>query len=50
MNYFAATVVLMQILAAAQYARQGLWLESALWLTYGVGNILLIVLAVKRTQ
>lgn len=48
MNYFAASVVLMQVIAAAQYTRQGLYWEAALWISYGFGNFVLIILATKR--
>lgn len=48
MNYFAITVVLMQTAAAIQYARQGLYWEAGLWMTYGAGNIILMILAAKR--
>ena len=48
MNYFAAAVVIMQIAATIQYIRQGLYWEAALWFSYGIGNVILMVLAAKR--
>jgi len=40
----------LQVCAAAQYIRQGLYWEAGLWLSYGIGNVILIVLALKRLQ
>ena len=48
MNYFALAVVVLQVLAALQYIHQKLYWEAALWLSYGVGNVILIILAEKR--
>jgi len=49
-NLFAAGVVVLEFLAAIQYVRQGLWLEALLWASYGIGNLALIWIAVKRLE
>jgi len=48
MNFFALSVVILELLAAIQYVRQGLWLEAGLWASYGVGNLFLVFIAIKR--
>lgn len=49
MNWFAAAVVVLQLIAGAWYClKDGLWLEGSLWFTYALGNIILMVLAAKR--
>jgi hypothetical protein len=50
LNFFAAGVIVLEFLAAIQYVRQGLWLEALLWASYGVGNLALIWIAVKRLE
>ncbi len=48
LNYFVLAVIGLEIVAAAQYVRQGLWLEAGLWLSYAVGNACLVFMAVYR--
>lgn len=50
MNGFAIAVVVMQFIAAIQYIRQSLYWEAGLWISYGIGNIILIILATKRAM
>lgn len=42
LNYFAITVTVLQVLAAAAYALRGEWNDAGIWFLYAMINILLI--------
>ena len=47
MNWFAAAVVVLDTAAAITYFYQGKPDHGLLWLTYGLGNIILIWMACR---
>ena len=45
MNWFAVSICVLDFLAGSYYIAKGEPLMGWLWLTYGVGNVLLIKIA-----